>query len=149
MVTIFKKMFRRVFIWRKVLLITAQYQLPFLIYLQCAWPCASQISYSNFLTAPWGQNHYPHFTNTELSLRGGSGLPSVTHLVKWKNQGSNLCASDTKLFLVYLIASMGFPRGSFLEAKKLSAKCRRCGFDPWVGMIPWRKKCNPLLGLYS
>ena len=22
-------------------------------------------------------------------------------------------------------------------------KCRRCGFDPWVGMIPWRRKWQP------
>ena len=21
--------------------------------------------------------------------------------------------------------------------------CRRCGFDPWVGKIPWRRKCQP------
>jgi len=19
-----------------------------------------------------------------------------------------------------------------------------CGFDPWVGKIPWKRKCNPL-----
>ena len=101
------------------------------------------MSYSNFLTTPWGQNHYPHFTNTELRFREGSGMPSVTHLVKWKNQGSNLCPSDSKVFLVYLIASMGFPRDSFPEAKKLSAKCRRCGFDPWVGKIRWRRKWQP------
>ena len=22
-------------------------------------------------------------------------------------------------------------------------QCRRCGFDPWVRKIPWRKKCQP------
>ena len=27
--------------------------------------------------------------------------------------------------------------------KKLSAKCRRYGFDPWVGKIRWRRKWQP------
>ena len=29
---------------------------------------------------------------------------------------------------------VGFPGGS--AVKNLPAKCRRCGFDPWVGKIP-------------
>ena len=23
-------------------------------------------------------------------------------------------------------------------------RCKRCGFKPWVGKIPWRRKCKPL-----
>ena len=22
-------------------------------------------------------------------------------------------------------------------------RCKRCGFDPWVGKIPWRRACQP------
>ena len=29
----------------------------------------------------------------------------------------------------------GFPGGSVVNSQ-----CRRCGFDPWVGKMPWRKK---------
>ena len=35
---------------------------------------------------------------------------------------------------------MGFPGGSEVKA----SACRRPGFDPWVGKIPWRRKWNPL-----
>ena len=31
-----------------------------------------------------------------------------------------------------------FPGGSVV--KNLPAKCRRCGFDPWIGKIPWRRE---------
>ena len=24
-------------------------------------------------------------------------------------------------------------------------RCRRCRFDPWVGKIPWKRKCLPTL----
>ena len=30
-----------------------------------------------------------------------------------------------------------------LSRKESTCQCRRCGFDPWVGKIPWRKKWQP------
>ena len=27
--------------------------------------------------------------------------------------------------------------------KESAFQCRRCGFDPWVGKIPWRRKWQP------
>ena len=33
------------------------------------------------------------------------------------------------------------PGGS--DSKKTTWQCRRCGFNPWVGMIPWRRKWQP------
>ena len=41
-------------------------------------------------------------------------------------------------------ASMGFPGGA--NGKEPTCQCRRhkrCGFDPWVGKIPWRRKREP------
>ena len=38
---------------------------------------------------------------------------------------------------------MGFPGG--LSGKEFSCQCRRCGFGPSVGKIPWRKKWQPTL----
>ena len=31
----------------------------------------------------------------------------------------------------------------WLSSKESTCQCRRPGFDPWVGKIPWRKKWQP------
>ena len=49
----------------------------------------------------------------------------------------------TRLGVIWLL--WGFPGGT--SGKELPRQCRRykrCGFNPWVGKIPWRKKCNSL-----
>ena len=51
------------------------------------------------------------------------------------------------LFTVYLCIHtffMGFPGGA--SGKEPAGHCRRCkrqGFNPWVGKIPWRTAGNP------
>ena len=35
----------------------------------------------------------------------------------------------------------GLPR--WLSGKESACKCTRCGFDPWVRKIPWRRKWQP------
>ena len=35
----------------------------------------------------------------------------------------------------------GSPGGS--DGKEFACQCRRLGFDPWVGQIPWRRKWQP------
>ena len=37
----------------------------------------------------------------------------------------------------------GLPRGH--SGKKPTCQCRRCGLNPWVGKIPWRRKWQPTL----
>ena len=37
---------------------------------------------------------------------------------------------------------LSFPHGS--DGKSICLQCGRPGFDPWVGKILWRWKCNPL-----
>ena len=32
----------------------------------------------------------------------------------------------------------------WLSGKEFACQCRRCGFDPWVRKIPWRRKWLPL-----
>ena len=39
------------------------------------------------------------------------------------------------------ILYMGFPGGS--DDKESACLCRRPGFHPWVGKIPWRRKWQP------
>ena len=36
---------------------------------------------------------------------------------------------------------LGFPGG--FDDKKFHLQCRRPGFDPWVGKIPWRRAWQP------
>ena len=39
---------------------------------------------------------------------------------------------------------MGFPGGtSSKESTRQCRRCNRCGFDPWVGKIPWRREWQP------
>ena len=40
----------------------------------------------------------------------------------------------------------GFPSGTLPGGKEPAGQCRRCkrrGFDPWVGKNPWRRKWQP------
>ena len=43
---------------------------------------------------------------------------------------------------------MGLPGGAVVKKKKKCACqcriCKRCGFYPWVGKIPWRRKWQPI-----
>ena len=32
----------------------------------------------------------------------------------------------------------------WLSGKESTCQCGRCGFNPWVRKIPWRRKCSPL-----
>ena len=32
----------------------------------------------------------------------------------------------------------------WLSGKEFVCQCRKCGFDPWVGKIPWRRKWQPM-----
>ena len=40
--------------------------------------------------------------------------------------------------LIYLLEWLFSVR--WLHVKESACQCRRCRFDPWVGMIPWRRK---------
>ena len=42
------------------------------------------------------------------------------------------------------IVSTGFPR--WLSRQRICLQCRRPGFDPWVGKIPWRREWLPTPG---
>ena len=37
---------------------------------------------------------------------------------------------------------LGFPGGTVVK-KKSACQCRRHGFDPWIGKIPWSRKWQP------
>ena len=53
------------------------------------------------------------------------------------------------MFFLWLPIPMTYSLNSFsglpwwLRGKETTCQFRRCGFDPWVGKIPWRRKRQP------
>ena len=48
------------------------------------------------------------------------------------------------LFFINLLCKGGFPGGSVVKESACQSRSgRRCGFYPWVGKIPWRRKRQP------
>ena len=41
--------------------------------------------------------------------------------------------------------NMGLPR--WLSGKESTCQCRKCGFNPWVGKVPWSRKWQPIPGI--
>ena len=59
-------------------------------------------------------------------------------------QGSRKAWSNLYLFEITYIALWGFAGGA--SGKEPACQCRnhkRCGFNPWVGKIPWRRTWQP------
>ena len=50
--------------------------------------------------------------------------------------------ASKKLLILLPRVSQDFPGGS--EGKSICLQCRRPGFKPWVGKIPWRRKWQPI-----
>ena len=42
--------------------------------------------------------------------------------------------------------SEGFPGGTIVKNPLANSRCKRSGFDPWIGKIPWRRKWQPTPG---
>ena len=58
--------------------------------------------------------------------------------VKWRDM---TYVHSFNVLYYYLWASQV---AQWLKKKnKPTCQCRRCGFDPWVGKIPWRRKWQP------
>ena len=58
-----------------------------------------------------------------------------------KNMIYRFCSVEINLSIPFLL---GFPGGA--SGKETACQCRRCkrgGFDPWVGRIPWRRAWQP------
>ena len=58
--------------------------------------------------------------------------------------GCNSVVTEVNNTLVYLKVAKskwGFPGDA--SGKEPTCQCRRCGFDSWVGKMPWRKAWQP------
>ena len=47
------------------------------------------------------------------------------------------------VYLSSIRINFGFPGGSGVKNPRQRKRCRRCGFDSWVGKIPWRRAWHP------
>ena len=56
----------------------------------------------------------------------------------WQLFTQHICFIYNYLHSTYTIF-LGFPGGS-VSAKESTSQYKRCGFDSWVGKIPWRRK---------
>ena len=45
---------------------------------------------------------------------------------------------------IFCLVKLGLTDMQWLSGKESTCQCRRHVLDPWVGKIPWRRKCNPL-----
>ena len=48
---------------------------------------------------------------------------------------------NKRIYLLICKSLGGLPR--WLSDKEPACQCRRCGFSPWVGKIPWRGTWQP------
>ena len=64
-------------------------------------------------------------------------------MLKYKISPSNVVACQMSLFTYFKLKEpYGLPW--WLSGKESTCQCRRCGFEPWAGKLPWRRKGNPL-----
>ena len=107
----------------------------------CPWPAHH----------PWCPQLHPL---TEAAPSSHTLLPQFTQPGKW-NYLTLLEAHPQTLtrvatlptsralgsFTLMYPGCTGLPR--WLSGKEAACQCRRCGFNPWVGKIPWRSKWQP------
>ena len=71
---------------------------------------------------------------------GSLGARMVLSTVLDRGKGTGPWELDTDQSLD--AGEVGFPW--WLSGKESASPCRRCGFDPWIGKIPWRRKWQPI-----
>ena len=76
----------------------------------------------------------PHLATTP-PLSVSMNLTTLSTLYKWDYMVLVFCDQLISLGI------RDFPGGS--DGKSICLQCRRPGFDPWVGKIPWRRKWQP------
>ena len=94
-----------------------------------------------------------HYKEQERSWKGDWERKSLL-LSSLGPQFSTLLIKEGFVVLVSLISlvpsinilsflARDFGASQWLRDKESTCQCRRCGFDPWVGRIPWRRKWHP------
>ena len=81
-------------------------------------------------------------------LEGGEGSERccrMSHMLATPTETSDRQGESSSVSSFMLsIRALGFPDGA--SGKEPACQCRRyrrCGFDPWVGKMPWRREWQP------
>ena len=72
-------------------------------------------------------------------------IPNITLVI---NTSVNNCIQTIIRTLYYVAPGMCWAPLVTLMVR-ICLQCRRPGFDPWVGKIPWRRKWQPILVFLS
>ena len=73
-------------------------------------------------------------------------IPQNTRWIKYSLQKKEQTVRPEESFMLtaQLHGQDSIIISTFQMRKLRLRRCRRCGFDPWVGKIPWRRKWQPI-----
>ena len=84
----------------------------------------------------------------ELGLPAGSYTEASMDASDWRSWNTGVPAAGVFHRTYCVLGASHVPLVVKKKKKKKTAcqhrKCKRCGFDPWVRKIPWRRACNIL-----
>ena len=82
---------------------------------------------------------------------GSRLLPGCNEFVKGCHVSSyityNILMFDVQCFVFYVLFNSSYQEHGlpwWLSSKRICPQCRRCGIDPWVRKIPWRREWQPI-----
>ena len=93
------------------------------------------------LLCPWGfsrQEYRSGLPFGECSLRTSLAFSETPYKREVNSPSIYMDHPSSQTWCQLLESLLGFPRGS--DGKESTSQCRRLGFYPWVGKIPWRRK---------
>ena len=110
------------------------------------WTCPSRGHSHPMFCSKNSRLHYLYSTLSKVPSPPASAT-------KTRSGSSSRVKDATWVFHLYVLLSfhlhvVGFPGGSGCRLQGL-LQCRRPGFDPWGGKIPWRRKGQPTPALLS
>ena len=83
----------------------------------------------------------PSQTNPQNSTQGFSRWMVRVRALRLEVRKAFSVISWGSLIWEMVRVRVGFPGG--ISGKEPACQCRRCGFDPWVGKISWRRAWQP------
>ena len=77
-----------------------------------------------------------YWSGLPCALPGDVPNPRLLHLLHWQAGSLPLAPFGKPLYSIWVASLVA-------QLVKICLQCRRPGFDPWVGKIPWRRKWQP------
>ena len=83
-----------------------------------------------------------HFMNKQTRMRVWEAVRNTSER-PWLNELSKSMNLLPFSFIHSFTYFLKTTHSQCLSGKELACQCRRPGFNPWVGKIPWRRKWQP------